>query len=169
MWDAVGTGWRLVRRVAAGTTWHQSTDHLAGTDKYGMMPSGEPQTADATFSVSFADEIFTQFLFATGDEQIWLLCSKEAIGARPGFSSEYYENSLRQILMSSDSLTPYSARWYNRYGAREDPWISVTDHGPAIHAGKIVYGENSFGSTHASAILPIHNGANVCTNSITCM
>jgi len=37
----------------------------------------------------------------------------------------------------------------------------VTDHGNAISAGKILYGENSFGSTHASAILPAHNGANV--------
>ena len=166
MWDAVGAGWRLVRRVAAGNTWHPATDRLSGTDVYGTMPSDSPQTANATFSISFSGESFTHFLFATGDEQVWLMCTKEAVGARPGFSAEYYRSSdsigLRPILMSSDSPTPYSARWYNRNGVNEDPWISVTDHhGSAIPGGKLVYGADSFGGDHATTILPHHNGANV--------
>lgn len=37
----------------------------------------------------------------------------------------------------------------------------LNDHGPAIGQGNILYGENSFGSTHASAVLPSHQGANV--------
>ena len=156
MWDAVGTSWRLVRRVAAGDTWHPSADHLAGTDVYGVMPSGIPQTADATFSISFSGESFTHFLFATGDEQVWLYCTKEAVLPGP------YSNNQRPILKSSDSLTPYSARWYNRNGVNEDPWISVTDHhGSAIPGGKLVYGADSFGGDHATTILPHHNGANV--------
>ena len=154
MWAAVGTGWRLVRRVKAGGTWHPSKDHLAGTDVYGVMPSGTPQTADATFSTSFSGESFTHFLFATGDEQVWLYCTKEAV------LDGQYTNSLREILKSSDSLTPYTAAWYSRPDAT-DPWISVTDHGSAIPGGKVVYGADSFGGDHATTILPHHNGANV--------
>ena len=154
MWAAVGTGWRLVRRVKAGGTWHPSKDHLAGTDVYGVMPSGTPQTADATFSTSFSGESFTHFLFATGDEQVWLYCTKEAV------LDGQYTNSLREILKSSDSLTPYTAAWYSRPDAT-DPWISVTDHGSAIPGGKVVYGADNFGGDHATTILPHHNGANV--------
>ena len=47
----------------------------------------------------------------------------------------------------------------------EDPWISVTDHGPAVAGGKIVYGGDGSASTHAATILPIHNGANVWIRS----
>ena len=50
---------------------------------------------------------------------------------------------------------------YHRIGAREDPWISLTDHHPAIGQGNILYGGNNFGGIHATAILPKHNGANV--------
>ena len=164
MWDAVGTGWQLVRRVAPGTAWHPATDRLEGTEVYGAWPSSNAQTADATFSISFSDASFTHFLFATGDEQVWLVCTKEAaVGG-------YYVGE-RPVLMSSDSSTPYSAVWLNReantWDARpdylfdEDPWISVTDHGPAIAGGKIVYGGDGSASTHAATILPIHNGANV--------
>ena len=155
MWAAVGMGWRLVRRVKAGGTWHPSKDHLAGTDVYGVMPSGKPETANATFSRSFSGESFTHFLFATGDEQVWLYCTKEAV------LDGHYNNSQREILKSSDSLIPYTAAWYMRSGAVEDPWISVTDHASAIPNGKIVYGASSAGSDHATTILPHHNGANV--------
>ena len=165
MWNAVGsTGWRLVRRVKAGIQWHPSTDTLAGTDVYGVMPSVDPQTADATFSISFSGESFTHFLFATGDEQVWLYCTKEAV------LDGHYENSRRPILKSSDKLTPYSARWYSRQADKEDPWISVSDHDSAIDGGKIVYGANSFGTNqwgHAKTILPHHNGANVWISTLT--
>jgi len=147
-----------------GTAWHPATDRLEGTEVYGAWPSSNAQTADATFSISFSDASFTHFLFATGDEQVWLVCTKDAaVGG-------YYVGE-RPVLMSSDSSTPYSAVWLNReantWDARpdylfdEDPWISVTDHGPAIAAGKIVYGGDGSASTHAATILPIHNGANV--------
>ena len=68
------------------------------------------------------------------------------------------------ILRSSTSSTSYTALWLRRAGASEDPWISLTDHSQAIGAGQVLYGGNSFGSTHASAILPANNGANVYIN-----
>ena len=37
----------------------------------------------------------------------------------------------------------------------------MTDHHDAIGAGHILYGEANFGGTHASAVLPQANGANV--------
>lgn len=39
--------------------------------------------------------------------------------------------------------------------------MSIVDHASAVGVGKIVYGENSFGGTHASAVLPVHGGADV--------
>ncbi len=59
-------GWALVRRVKQGSTWHPSTDSLAGTHVYG---SYSPSTADVTFSVPFRDLLVTdntEVLFATG-------------------------------------------------------------------------------------------------------
>lgn len=74
---------------------------------------------------------------------------------------EFYANQLSDVQSSSSSSTPYQARWYNRDGYLEDPWISIDDHADAVNLGTIVYGENSFGGTHASAVLPLHNGADV--------
>jgi len=146
-------GWQLVRHVPAGNRWHPSSDALAGTDTYGDPAGGSLSTV--AWTVPWDSNAFNQFLFATGDCDRWLIASKDAvIGA-------HYANSDRQILMSSTNPNPYMARWYNRAGCVEDPWISLEDHGPAIGNGKIIYGENGFGSTHAAAILPSHQGANV--------
>ena len=91
-----------MRRVQPGGTWHPATDRLAGTEVYGALPWSNAQTADATFSISFSEISFSHFLFATGDEKVWLVCTKEAaVGG-------YYVGE-RPVLMSSDSSTPYSA------------------------------------------------------------
>jgi hypothetical protein len=105
-------GWKLVRRVKAGTQWHPATDRLQGTDVYGTPSSA---TADETFSVEFGE--FDQFLFATGDGAKWLIADKDQVYGT-------YSNGQRTILRSSISETSYSARWYNRNGYQEDPWIS---------------------------------------------
>merc|ERR1712178_285767 len=84
----------------------------------------------------------------------WLVAPKSSVLG-------WYANGNRQITESSTHKSPYQARWYRRQGAKEDPWISLNDHGPAIGQGNIVYGENRFGGTHASAVLPSHQGANV--------
>ena len=81
MWDQVGTGWTLVRRVKPGETWHPSTDRLRGTDTYGNKPAIFASTSDETFSVPFGE--FDQFLFSTGDEAKWLVASKNAVLGDP--------------------------------------------------------------------------------------
>ena len=45
-----------------------------------------------------------------------------------------------------------------------DPWISLEDHTDAIAAGTILYGENSYGGQHATALLN-HDGADVYIRS----
>jgi hypothetical protein len=144
--------WMLVRRVKAGLSWHPATDQLAGTAEYGTVASS---TADETFSIPFSHIEFDEFKFETGDGQKWLIATKEAV------IGEHYANSLRRIESSSMSASPYSAKWYNRKAAVEDPWISLQDHADAIPAGDILYGENSFGGAHAANVLNTHNGANV--------
>lgn len=147
-------GWTRVRHVPAGNTWHQATDRLAGTEVYG---SSNDDTIAWSVDFESASAKYDQFLFATGDCVHWLIVNKnDVIGGTP------YANQPRDIQSSSSSSTPYQARWYNRDGYLEDPWISVDDHADAISEGTIVYGENSFGLyTHASAILPLHGGADV--------
>jgi len=74
----------------------------------------------------------------------------------------HYANEDKQIVLSS--LAPdegSEAKWYNRRGYPEDPWVSLTDHVTAIDRGDILYGEADYGGTHAEAVLPDHGGANV--------
>ena len=72
-----------------------------------------------------------------------------------------YTNAKRTIYKSSTNPKSYKASWYRRNGVKEDPWISLTDHGSAIGQGNILYGGNKFGSSHAINVLPKHKGANV--------
>jgi len=205
MWDQVGTGWTLVRRVKAGDTWHPSTDRLSGTDTYGTKPAIFASTSDETFSVAFGE--FDQFLFATGNEAKWLVTTKNAVlgnqapcmvqnavfdmSKGTGYGASLaaptymaatgpmechmgYANEPRQILFSSLGPNATTAKWYNRDGSEYpyEPWVSLTDHEVAISAGNILYGESSCAgfagpptmtalTPHASAVLPVHNGANV--------
>ncbi len=64
-----GDGWKLVRRVQAGSSWHPATDQLRGTAAYGTFVN-DPQAA-ATFSVAFATDDFNEFLFSTGDCKVF--------------------------------------------------------------------------------------------------
>ena len=58
-----GGGWKLVRRVKKGSTWHPAAEQLTGVAEYGT-PGNE--TSDETFSIRFDTTTFNQFLFATG-------------------------------------------------------------------------------------------------------
>ena len=147
-----GGGWTLVRHVPAGNKWHKATDQLRGSDVYGK-PCGA--TCGKEWSTKFDNNKFNQFLFVTGDESKWLIASKAEV------TGSFYANNPRLIYKSSTNPHSYRSRWYRRKGSKEDPWISLTDHGPAIQQGNIVYGENHFGSAHASKVLPAHKGANV--------
>lgn len=146
----IGAGWRLVRRVAAGDSWHPAVDQLIGTAVY--------DDGKGTFSHAFADADFDQFLFATGDLQKWLIAERTQI-QRPPVSREF----VGTIVRSSLSPTNSTAKWWHRAAITnpEDPWVSLVDHEEAVVSGDILYGENSYGGQQANATLPVHNGANV--------
>ena len=91
----------------------------------------------------------------SGDEKKWLIASRVSV------IGSWYENEERDILKSSISDTPYKAKWYRQKTDKNAPWVSLIDHDPALSTGNILYGENSYGSTHASTVLPKHHGANV--------
>jgi len=150
--DLSAGGWHRVRHVPPGNRWHQASDSLEGTEEYGT--EGDDTAA---WSVIFDSKVenYAQFLFATGDCEKWLVANRDDV------VGENYANSPRQIQASSTSDTPYVARWYRRRGAREDPWVSLNDHGPAIGEGNILYGGNNFGGGHATNVLPMHGGADV--------
>ena len=131
-----GGEWVRVRHVPSGNTWHPATDALAGTAVYGTEG-----VDNAPWSVNFASKLpagcpYTEFLFATGDCTKWLVATTDAV------IGDTYANADRPILASSDGSN-YVAKWYNRAGAPEDPWITIIDHGSASGAGKFVYGEGS--------------------------
>ena len=151
VWDfpgPIGSGWRLVRRVAAGDGWHPATDHLGGTEEYGTVDL-DPSTAltsENTFSIPFAsvyngddddDDTFDEFLFATGDMSKWLVVDKSSVYGR-------YKAELRPILRSHKNPNqPHEVVWYNRAENPEDLWISAVDHSEAIGSGEILYGEGT--------------------------
>jgi len=139
-----------VRHVPAGYNWHPARDQLAGTDVYGVAFDDSQ-----AWSIGWNNANVKDFLFATGDCQKWLIAGKDSV------VGGYYSNADRLITASSERNFPYYAKWYRRSGAREDPWISTEHHGSAIGKGEILYGANSYGSTHAAAVLPHHDGADV--------
>ena len=108
----------------------------------------------AAWSVSFTSKVpgYNHFLFATGDCSKWLVATTDSVVLG------YYSNADRPILASSDSSTPYSAKWYNRAFNQEDPWVSITDH--IVSTGKMLYGEAS-NPGHASGVLDVNDGADV--------
>ena len=67
----VPDGWRHVRHVPAGNTWHPATDQLKGTDVY-----GDSTNDGVAWSKKFSDVPFDQFMFATGDGSKWLQVTK---------------------------------------------------------------------------------------------
>merc|ERR1719474_265029 len=135
--DIDGGGWTLVRH--SYNKWPDANDNLVGTAEYGTV-SGP--TSDNEFAVAFDAADDTQFLFSNGDCDRWLITTFDQFGYQWG------ANYNATILKSCISDTPYTAKWYNRAGNPEDPWISYKDHF-ADDKTTIIYGEND------------HQGANI--------
>jgi hypothetical protein len=158
LFPGIPSKWKLVRHVKAGNHWHPAVDQMRGTQAYGRYVTDNDGKPDmqSTFSIKFSHMLCSEYLFMTGDMKNWLITKKSQVLG-------WYANQHRRIERSSMKNHPYSARWYRRVNAREDPWVSLIDHHPAIGQGKILYGENNFGHTHALTVLPRskHNGASV--------
>jgi len=148
-------GWTLVRHAPPGNHWHSATDRLGGTAVYGD-PAGGPHS-ETEWSAAFNVDDVSTFLFATGDCENWLVASKDAV------IGEYYANTPREIMRSSTSSEPYTARWLNRASQLEDPWISLSDGAISVPDGTVLYAENHYPIHRATAGSPLllHNGGNV--------
>jgi len=143
--DFQGGRWRCVRSVKPGESWHRANDRLNGIEQY--------DDNDGTFSKTFNDENFTEFLFITGDHSRWLIASKEAV------TGSFYTGKKRQITKSSSNNSPSMAVWYRREGCNEDPWISISDHNVADKENGILYGGDN--SKQHNGALKKHGGARV--------
>jgi len=123
--DSFGSGWAEIKYLPTG-----STRWFSGNDK--LFGYGG-----------------TEFLFTTGDFSRWLICDQ------PQVNRGFYYNADRTIKKSSISASSYQAKWYNRYGIREDPWISLEDHSSSIVSNTIMYGNESdhhLGSIHPTGM-----------------
>eukprot|EP00957_Ditylum_brightwellii_P055685 4219337-Ditylum_brightwellii.AAC.1 len=102
-------------------------------------------------------------LFAFGDCSKWLVANKKSITG-----DNYADIS---CCIECSSLSPNSkheAHWYCCVSNKEDPWISVIDHGPAIKSGDIIYGENRFCLDHWTRGPAINVGADIFTCCDVC-
>ena len=143
-----GGHWTLVRHVPAGGVWHKATDQLRGTDVYGT-PCGP--TCKQEWSIRFDNKKFNQFLFALGDEHLWLIASKDAV------TGSYYTNVPRTIYKSSINPNSYTAKWWRRSGVLHDPWIALEDRTD----GNVIYLYVGNHLTREGEPALPHEGANV--------
>jgi len=142
-------GWQLVRYVPSGNTFHPATDDLFGKDVY-----GDPNDMSAAWSVAYDNIDFDQFLFAVGDCDKWLIAEADVV------LDDYWEGAQRRIYKSSLHDYTYTAEWLKRKNCcKEDPWISLYDHGLAKPNKDVLYGEKSYIFKFGED--PYHNGASV--------
>ena len=76
--DEISCGFQLVRRVKPGDNWHSAKDNLAGSEEYGEFV--DDVSAESSFSRTWNDKNYDQFLFATSDFSAWMIMSREAVG-----------------------------------------------------------------------------------------
>ena len=82
-----GGGWKCVRSVSALWVWHPSTDRLVGIDEYFID--------DDTWSISFHQLDFDEFLFTFGDFSDWIVASRSEVAVNrwqswiPEFHSQW--------------------------------------------------------------------------------
>ena len=128
-----GGDWVLVRH--SYNKWHTSTDNLAGTDVYGTYDNNV--TSTNAWSIQYDGVLETNgsnvFMFGNGN------CSQYLITTNDQWST-YYANEDKYIIASHYD-SDYYAKWYNRAGNPEDPWISWQDH--SVNSS-ILYGENGY-------------------------
>jgi len=140
---------QLVRHVPQGAIWHEATDRLRGTDVY-----GDPKCMSEPWSVYWESEQFNEFLFASGDFKNWAIIRKSDLIGDDG--EKWYSNTNIDIQLSSKSCLPYKAQMYRRKGNKEDPWVSLRDHGTSR---TMVYGSAS--SKSHNDLLQTTGGMNV--------
>ncbi len=112
---------------------------------------GDATDDSVAWSVDFetAEPSWNEFMFASGDCTKWLVATKQTVLGPPPYPSM----TQKDVIMSSTSLTPYTAGWIFRPASSEDPLISLGNYLPVgtdPNSGKncdILHIENSWGLT----------------------
>ena len=142
------SGWRLVRYLVDGSTyWHQASDNLVGTDKYGT-----PFDNTNNWSIPFGE--YDELCIGTFDLTYWVYFNKDQINTN-------YSDTERTVYKSSLYNHKHNIKWYNRSGNAEDPWISLKNHnesyGPSNY-NLMVYGEKREHTHHHEHLLTGYGG-----------
>ena len=160
-----GGGWTLVIHQDTNNqwaNWNHNFDLSASSGTYIPNPQAagnfylpharfvgersDPADISATSS-DFSEQ--TQYLFASGDIQDWLITRPSALRLdHRGISSALpeYANALQDVqIAASDGISPVTAsyRWFFRNANAEDPWVSIGDHPlTATSTSIMLYGES---------------------------
>jgi len=139
-------GWRLVRFLPpTSNVWFSGNDNLQGTRQLNHTTRLMTQEWTVLFG------IFDEFCFSTLNFSHWLYCTKDAV------NGANYTDAQRSIIRSSFSPnTAYTAKWYNRSTANEDPFVSIRD-----HPTQVIYGENGDG-LHSGSVSIVANNEGMC-------
>ena len=142
-----------MRHVPASEgTWHPAADMLSGSHP----PYGSSADPTKPWSIKFDHIDFNQFMFATGDFQLWLkMSSKELLG-------DEYRDKPRKVIQSSLNPNPSKIRMSNVAGQDYGPYVALKDW-KLCSAGQncVLYYAN--GSTNAAYLgsVRLHDGADV--------
>lgn len=110
--------WRHVRHLpATATAWFSARDNLRGT-----YVTGSPDDPESEWSVAFAHENFTHYLFMSGDTRKWIVAERGEV------NGEFYDYQLRNIERSSTHPGgAYKARWFNLEFTASHPMVALED------------------------------------------
>ena len=95
-------------------------------------------------------------LLASENFAYFLIVDKTEINGNDG--QKYYGPQSIPIVASSLNCDPYSANWYRRHGFREDPWVSIRNHGDGAGQLMIYGGDNK---EEHNEVLKRNGGMNV--------
>ena len=136
-------GWRIVRYLPPNLgRWYQG-DYI-NTSTFTIPTIGTPYNYTNEWAVSFGT--FDEMIFGTFGMTYWLRCLKTSVLGT-------YDNTMRPIISSSFSSTPYSAIWYNRTSTPIDPVISIQN-----YPTQIVYIENNYADSLYMNLVSIDGG-----------
>jgi len=161
-----GGGWTLVIHQDTSNqwaNWNHNFDLFASSGTYIPNPQAagdfylphanfvgersDPADTSATSS-NFSEQ--TQYLFASGDIQDWLIARPSALRLdHRGVATALpeYTNAILQNVQTADddgiSPVPAAYRWFFRNANTEDPWVSIGDHPlSAMSTSIMLYGES---------------------------
>ena len=144
---------------------HPARDQLRGTDQYGKPCAWD---GDCTFSLPFAEQNFSEFLFSTGDCRMWLAVKAAEVmrhgkDASAPHKPEWSEAYNATVERSSRKNSLHIVRFFSRPDYTEEPFVPLTDRGlpSSFDLGEVLYGEHDQGGKDVSKILRKHWGANV--------